>query len=214
MKTVRGHDSHDSGFPFDEIFPFDPAAIGLDETPPRSPITEWCGNLFERLDPKEAEVVRHFRAEGPVAHAAAKFFNDFGAGWIYPILALIAIVIDGSLALLPTGCAALAIAVAQSSFPFIKKLVKRERPLAFDPSLENGVRPLDRWAWPSGHSIAAAAFATPFLLAGLASSTLIAICAGGVFWSRVALGHHYPTDVLGGITMGAAVGTICWMLVL
>jgi membrane-associated phospholipid phosphatase len=214
MKSVRSHEF--SGFdllgPVDELFPFDDTVIETVEVTADSPFEEWCSALFSRLDPREAEVVRQFRAVYPAVHAAARLFNDAGVGWIYPILVLMAILFEGADALAPTGCAALSIAVAQSAFPFIKKRIRRERPLAFDPTLQNGVRPLDRWAWPSGHSIAASAFAVPFVLAGLIVSLPIMICAVGVAWSRVALGHHYPTDVLGGVTLGTVVGSTCWIV--
>lgn len=216
MRSVTRHER--SGLelfgPVDELFPFDDSAISAVDDSALSPFDEWCAGLFARIDPREAELVRQLRAEHPAVHGAARFFNDFGAGWIYPILALLAILFEGAQALLPTGCAALAIAVAQSVFPFIKKRVKRERPLVFDPALENGVRPLDRWAWPSGHSIAASAFASPFVLSGLFVSVPITLCAFGVLWSRLALAHHYPSDVLGGVAMGATVGSICWFMVL
>lgn len=50
-------------------------------------------------------------------------------------------------------------------------------------------------------------------IAGLAASIAIAILAAAILWSRLALAHHYPTDVLGGVAMGAGVGVVCWWMV-
>jgi len=70
-------------------------------------------------------------------------------------------------------------------------------------------------AYPSGH--AALAFGTALVLglsyrqlrwwlAGLLGAGLIAL-------SRLYLGHHYPSDLLGGAILGAAVGAACYGLI-
>jgi undecaprenyl-diphosphatase len=70
-------------------------------------------------------------------------------------------------------------------------------------------------AYPSGH--AALAFGTALVLglsyrqlhwwmAGLSGAGLIAL-------SRLYLGHHYPSDLLGGAILGAAVGAACYGLI-
>lgn len=70
-------------------------------------------------------------------------------------------------------------------------------------------------AFPSGHAVLAFAVATVFGLAhrrwrwwGLACSG-----AGLIALSRVYLGHHYPSDILGGAILGAAVGAACYGLI-
>lgn len=70
-------------------------------------------------------------------------------------------------------------------------------------------------SYPSGH--AAAAFSTALILGlsyrrrygwvlALAGATLIAL-------SRVYLGHHYPSDILGGAIIGAGIGAACYGLI-
>jgi membrane-associated phospholipid phosphatase len=70
-------------------------------------------------------------------------------------------------------------------------------------------------AYPSGH--AALAFGTALVL-GLRYrrwrrwvATLLG--AGLIALSRLYLGHHYPSDVLGGAILGAAVGAACYGLI-
>lgn len=43
----------------------------------------------------------------------------------------------------------------------------------------------------------------PWLRVG--AFVLLALLTGGIMWSRVALGAHYPTDVIGGAALGLAV---------
>ncbi len=69
-------------------------------------------------------------------------------------------------------------------------------------------------SYPSGHAVAAFSVAIVIGLTyrqlrwwviALLGATLIA-------YSRVYLGHHYPTDVVGGAILGAAIGAACYGL--
>ncbi len=69
-------------------------------------------------------------------------------------------------------------------------------------------------SYPSGHAVAAFGVAVVVGLAyrqwhwwgmALSGATLIA-------FSRVYLGHHYPSDIFGGAVLGASIGAICYGL--
>lgn len=75
------------------------------------------------------------------------------------------------------------------------------------------------WSFPSGHaagSFSFAAFSALVLLRGQGFrehpvkrtllAVLLVVAAAGVATSRVALGVHFPGDVLGGAVVGAAIG--------
>ncbi len=95
----------------------------------------------------------------------------------------------------------------------IKGIVGRTRPSLFPPLTgESGP------SFPSGHTLTAIAFygMCAFLLARplhgwtrVGVVTLAVIISGAVAYSRVYLGVHYPTDVLGSFIIGAA-----WLIIL
>jgi undecaprenyl-diphosphatase len=107
--------------------------------------------------------------------------------------------------------AAASAAVALALGALLSHLVDRSRPFVADPG---GVHLFGRHAadagFPSDHATASFAIATAILLrsrrgglVALALATLLSV-------TRVALGVHYPTDVLAGAALGAATAIALW----
>jgi undecaprenyl-diphosphatase len=87
----------------------------------------------------------------------------------------------------------------------LKKVSARSRPFHRDPSLDSGLRILDLYSFPSGHCMTAAAVGLPYGLTFRYAFVPFLIGWLLIAWSRLASGHHYPSDILFGSLIGGAI---------
>ena len=107
-------------------------------------------------------------------------------------------------AALPTvqRMAAVGIAAALVS-KALKSATGRSRPFRAHAGVLLGAAPLDRYSFPSGHTLHAVAFSTVVIASYGVLAWLLVPFTLAVAVSRVALGLHYPTDVAAGFAVGA-----------
>ncbi|MGN6664346.1 MAG: phosphatase PAP2 family protein [Solirubrobacterales bacterium] len=93
----------------------------------------------------------------------------------------------------------------------ISELVDRARPFVADPS---GVHLFSAHAadpsFPSDHATAAFAIATAIFLRHRRWGVVALIAAAVLSIGRVAIGVHFPSDVLAGAALGAAAALVLW----
>jgi undecaprenyl-diphosphatase len=99
-----------------------------------------------------------------------------------------------------------AIIIAEGGTVILKNVFKRERPYLAHPGLITGKSPSTDYSFPSGHASIAFATATSISISYpkwyvIAPSYAF---AGLVSYSRLYLGVHYPSDILGGAILGSA----------
>lgn len=98
-------------------------------------------------------------------------------------------------------------------YRLMKGRIGRERPFVHHPQIRLGAMPLDRFSFPSGHTLHAVAFTLiavhhhPSLAAVLLPFALL------VAASRMVLGLHYPSDVAMGALVGAGLAVASFPLV-
>lgn len=90
-------------------------------------------------------------------------------------------------------------------YKFIKQGTRRARPYAVSDQIRPGCAALDRYSFPSGHTLHAVGFSMVAIaydpqLAWVTVPMAILVAA-----SRVMLGLHFPTDVFAGAVIGAAI---------
>ena len=94
----------------------------------------------------------------------------------------------------------------------ISELVDRARPFVADP---HGVHLFASHAadpgFPSDHATAAFAIAVAIVLRKQAWGIFALVAATVLSIGRVALGVHYPSDVLAGAVLGSAAALVLWL---
>lgn len=93
----------------------------------------------------------------------------------------------------------------------IKRIVNRPRPSVTYPDIQS-LESKIHYSFPSGHS--SNAFCTATSLSLQYQHWYVAapafLWAGSVAYSRMHLGMHYPSDVLGGMVLGATTAWLCY----
>ena len=162
--------------------------------------------LWQRMDRAERAVC--LRANARCRHGAVRAFfvaaSRLGDGAVWYAL-VAALALAGG----PAGAAAaLQMAVAGAAGAVIYKVLKerlvRERPCVSHAGILAGTAPLDRYSFPSGHTLHAVCFTALSVSHDTALAPLLVPLALAIAASRVVLGLHYPSDVAAGAVIGAA----------
>ncbi|HEX3578509.1 MAG TPA: phosphatase PAP2 family protein [Thermoanaerobaculia bacterium] len=174
-----------------------------------------AASFFARLDRKEERLV-----ERCVDHAsrwrllpAARMATRAGNGWLYPIASAVLLLGSFQYAMRCIAAASVSLAIAFVIYPSLKKIIARQRP-CHNNELLSDIAPLDRYSFPSGQAMTAAAFGVPIIVAAPLSALPIAV--GGcllVSWSRMALGHHYLSDIIAGTIIGGGVAALAMLVI-
>ena len=164
---------------------------------------------FARFDAAELRLCRYLNRSSRLSLVRDGFraVSWLGDGWVWYALMLALPVVysaDGAQAALHmavTGAAGLLV------YKLIKNRAVRERPYITHSAIECASAPLDRYSFPSGHTLHAVSFTVllasyfPEWTAPLAALALL------IALSRVILGLHYPTDVAAGAALGVGLST-------
>jgi PAP2 superfamily len=171
--------------------------------PPAVPILEPDGTVD--IPPAAAEVRMLEAVQGalgrpPVVRVARgmSHFGEHAAGWL--AMGTIGALVDRRRRREWIAATA-AVAVAHGASVGVKRVVRRPRP--DDPRVHVHVGTPSRLSFPSAHATSTTAAAV--LFGALLRKPLAAALVPSMAVSRMVLGVHYPTDVLAGSALGAAV---------
>jgi undecaprenyl-diphosphatase len=161
--------------------------------------------LFARIDAAEHGLCLRLNRGSEFRWVRGLFVvaSRLGDGVFWYSLMLVLPLLFGADGIWPAIQMALTGLVGVGLYKWLKRRLVRERPYISLRGVQAAVTPLDRYSFPSGHTLHA------FCMTLIATSHFPAL--GWLLWpftllvagSRPVLGLHYPTDVLAGAGLGA-----------
>ena len=139
----------------------------------------------------------------------ARAVSRTGDGWLYLLimpLAIYQLKPDHLRELVTLGL--LGFGLERVAYFILKNVFRRQRPEEYLSHFQALISPSDRFSMPSGHT-SAACFAATFLTLAVspvfAFLYLYAFCVG---LSRMVLGVHFPSDLVGGAALGITMAAL------
>ena len=166
--------------------------------------------FMARIDAAEYGLCRRLNRGASLAlpRRILRIASRLGDGLIWYALILALPLLYGAAGVRPAIVMAVTGALGVALYTLLKGLLARERPFITHTAIDPAAAPLDRYSFPSGHTLHAVSFAwqasAHFPQLGWVLLPLTALIAG----SRVVLGLHYPSDVLAGAAIGAALAEL------
>ena len=167
-----------------------------------------ASRFFNRVDQREfafCQAINRSLRFRPV-HGYFQLISRLGDGWLWYAIILAMPLLrpeDGlAIALLMTATGL----VCTVTYKALKQKLIRERPFISFPSINCGIPPLDRYSFPSGHTLHAVCFNTVLAMMAPTIALVLLPFTLSVSASRVVLGLHYPSDVAVGAMIGSSLG--------
>ena len=196
-------------------------ALGIEATvkKPCAVASPWLGRhlmkasvnaLIARFDAVEYGICRQLN-RGALLPFPCRLFqiaSRLGDGIIWYVLIFTLPLLYGPAAVKPSVIMAGTGILGVILYKLLKKVFVRERPFITHSSIALAGAPLDRYSFPSGHTLHAVSFAWQASAHFPELSWVLVPLAALIAGSRMVLGLHYPTDVLVGAVIGASLGEL------
>jgi undecaprenyl-diphosphatase len=166
--------------------------------------------LLARIDAAEYGLCRRFNlgASHVVVRRLLVAASRAGDGIAWYVLIVGLPIVYGRAALWPAVVMALTGIAGVLLYRWLKRTFVRERPFITHSAIDCATAPLDRYSFPSGHTLHAVSFTWQAVAHFGELAWILVPLACLVAASRVVLGLHYLSDVLAGALIGALLAQI------
>ena len=155
-------------------------------------------------------VISHPNA--PVAAIWARKVSRLGDGPLYALVGALAAWLGGELGREFLAHGLLAFLIELPLYLALKNTIRRSRPADAHDALLAFIKPSDKFSFPSGHTAAAFVMACIVIAYMPPLAVLVLPLAVSIGASRVALGVHYPTDIVAGMVLGCSAASLALYL--
>ncbi len=162
--------------------------------------------LLQRFDLVEYRLCRSLN-QAVASRALRSVFqvaSRLGDGIVWYVLVFALPFIFGQRALRPALIMIVTGVVGLVLYKWLKHKLLRERPYIRHAGITLAMPPLDRYSFPSGHTLHAVSFTIQAVSCFPQLGWVLVPLAAVIAASRVVLGLHYPSDVLAGAAIGTA----------
>ncbi|MBZ4200486.1 MAG: phosphatase PAP2 family protein [Methylotenera sp.] len=172
----------------------------------------WYLNRMHRLDSSLCIAVNQ-TSQVRLIRDVFRLVSRLGDGVFWYSLMLLILLFEGSAGLKPVIHMALAGLFGTLLYKWLKGKTLRPRPFEVHQDIFLAGKPLDKFSFPSGHTLHAVVFGLVAINYYPALSFLIMPFVSMVGLSRVVLGLHYPSDVLAGALIGSLIAALSFLVV-
>lgn len=169
-------------------------------------------NRMHQLDTNMCIAVNHTSQYKAIRH----FFravSRLGDGVFWYSLMILILIFQGAEAVVPVLHMAVAGLIGTFIYKWLKGKTLRPRPYQVRQDIRLTGKALDKFSFPSGHTLHAVVFTWVALTYFPQLAVLLILFTVLVGLSRVVLGLHYPSDVMAGALLGAFIAQATFMFV-
>jgi undecaprenyl-diphosphatase len=168
-------------------------------------------NRMHRLDSNVCVAVNH-TSQYRVIRDLFRCVSRLGDGLFWYALMIGILIVKGAEGLAPVLHMVLAGLAGTTLYKWLKGKTLRPRPYEVHQDIWLTGKPLDKFSFPSGHTLHAVIFCV-VLINYYPQLAIIAVpFTALVGLSRVVLGLHYPSDVLAGALLGGLIAGISFQI--
>ena len=162
-------------------------------------------SFLARIDTADYRICRRLNrgASWSLVRKPFQLASRLGDGILWYLVILALPFVYGGQAVRPAIVMAMTGVLGVAVYGALKRLFVRERPFIRHAAISQAALPLDRYSFPSGHTLHAVAFAWQATVHFPELGWVLVPLAALIAASRVVLGLHYPTDVIAGAVVGA-----------